>query len=170
MRMMQFLSLSTDDQLEWIENNLEDYEVLLYEDRCYLGSSYPTATIDLNLYFENRDEYGTVHLILQNLPDISDTRLEELYNGAKLNEREIEALIAQIAENDVDGWLGHHYIELTFEDATCFAHFESESIGQGGLIFEYRNAYASKNELKKHFVSLPFAGVAQSFAHVFNLT
>ena len=72
MKIQDFLKLNSDQQLAWIDQNIEEYEVLLYNDG-YLGCSYPTEQIDLeeyenypmdsqilysNLYYKRQKRYG----------------------------------------------------------------------------------------------------------------
>jgi hypothetical protein len=62
----EFLRLTEDEQLGWIEDNIEDYEDLLYGGG-YLGCAYPVEQIDVAEYEEYRDDYGTSRLC-QNKP------------------------------------------------------------------------------------------------------
>ena len=80
----EFGSFSSEEQLKWIEQNIEDYEQLLFGDG-YLGCSYPVESIDLNEYLENRDEYGVSGFIAFNLTNISTVRQSEIDKGTKLN-------------------------------------------------------------------------------------
>ena len=78
-----FLKLTDDEQLEWIESNIQDYEGLLYGDG-YLGCSYPVEQIDVAEYEENRDDYGTSHIIQKAMGGLSLDRLEAIEDGAEL--------------------------------------------------------------------------------------
>lgn len=167
MNKAEFLALSFDEQLKWIEEHIDDHETLLYDGDTYIGSSYPEVGILYDSSFSllddfesDREGYGTIEIIQSKLPDLSGKRLNELHAGAAFNERELTALKMHLAETDVDGWIGHHGLELKLTDDVVYAHFESEGIGQGGFIFHYRGAYADKKTLRKYVVTLPFSGTA----------
>ena len=175
MNKAEFLALSVDEQLDWIEEQIDDHETLLYDADNYIGSSYPevgisydSSFVHLDTYSDDREGYGTVEIIQSKLPDLSEKRLNELHAGAAFNERELTALKMHLAEEDVDGWIGHHGLELKLTDDVVFAHFEGEGIGQGGFIFHYRGAYADKKTLRKYVETLPFAGT--SLGHLLSIT
>ena len=106
MKTQEFMDLSSEQQLAWIERNVEEYEVLLYNDG-YIGCSYP---------------------------------LEE----------------SEIAEQDMDGWLGHHGFQLDLDGGSVFTYFVSNSIGQGGASFAYMGLYASKEDMLEAVQREPF--------------
>ena len=70
MKRQEFMDLSSKQQPAWIERNVDEYEVLLYNDG-YIGCSYPWEESD-------------------------------------------------IAEQDMDGWLGHHGFQLDLDDGSVF--------------------------------------------------
>jgi len=80
----EFLSKPNELQLQWIEENVPDWGVLLYGEG-YLGCSYPTENIDLNEYLSNRDDYGVTEMLLSQDSNTSEERIEEIDNGADLN-------------------------------------------------------------------------------------
>ena len=92
-----FLKLTDDEQLEWIESNIQDYEGLLYGDG-YLGCSYPVEQIDVAEYEENRDDYGTSHIIQKAMGGLSLDRLEAIEDGAELTENERKLLTVGLSE------------------------------------------------------------------------
>ena len=94
------------EELDWIERNIEEFEVLLYSDG-YIGCSYPS-------------EHG------------------------------------DIAEQDMDGWLGHHGIQIDLDDGSVFTYFVSSSMGQAGANFEFMGIYTSKEDMLKTVQELPF--------------
>ena len=53
MKRQEFMDLSSKQQLAWIELNVDEYEVLLYNDG-YIGCSYPSEEseiAEINLIF-----------------------------------------------------------------------------------------------------------------------
>jgi len=184
----EFLRLTEDEQLGWIEGNIGDFEDLLYGSG-YLGCSYPVEQIDVAEYEEYRDDYGTSHIIQKAMGGLSLDRLKAIEDGAELtdNERQLliaglgekkgelkefesnpkrysvssiiqkelggltlerfdkledsaklkkverDALIRAIAEEDVDGWVGHHGFPIEFDDGSLFTYFVGYSAGQGVL-------------------------------------
>ena len=106
MKRQEFMDLSPEQQLDWIEQNIEEFEVLLYNDG-YIGCSYPSEHSD-------------------------------------------------IAEEDMDGWLGHHGFQIDLDDGSVFTYFISSSMGQAGANFEFMGLYTSKEEMLKTVQELPF--------------
>ena len=62
MKTQKFLNLNSDQQLDWIEHNIKEYEVLLYSDG-YVGCSYPTEQIDLQEYENYPQDYDVSSMI-----------------------------------------------------------------------------------------------------------
>ena len=87
----EFLSLSVEDQALWIEANVPDHETKLYGDN-YLGCSYALDEAKFSEYLEYREDYGVSGLIEEQLPNISEVRIEEIDDGAELTSEELEAL------------------------------------------------------------------------------
>ena len=106
MKRQEFMDLSSKQQLAWIERNVDEYEVLLYNDG-YIGCSYPWEESD-------------------------------------------------IAEQDMDGWLGHHGFHLDLDDGSVFTYFISNSMGQAGARFAYMGLYASKDDMLEAVQKEPF--------------
>lgn len=118
----EFLSKPNELQLQWIEENVPDWGVLLYGEG-YLGCSYPTENINLNEYLSNRDDYGVSEMLLSQDSNIAEERIEEIDSGADLTTHEIEMLQRSIAEDDFDGWIGHHCFDLELSDGNvCIRH------------------------------------------------
>ena len=65
----EYLKLSVEDQAEWIEANIPEYETKLYGDG-YLGCSYDLDEDKLDEYLEYRDDYGVSGLIEEQLPSL----------------------------------------------------------------------------------------------------
>ena len=210
----EFLELTDDKKLGWIEDNIQDYQVLLYGDG-YLGCSYPVEQIDVAEYEENRDDYGTSHMIQKAMGGLSLDRLEaiedgaeltenerqqliaglgekkgelkeyesnpkkysissiiqkelggltlerfdELEDGAKLKKVELDALIRTIAEEDADGWLGHHGFPIEFDGGSLFTYFLGYSAGQRGAIFEFVSIFKTREHLIEYVGQLPFVAL-----------
>ena len=146
MKIQDFLKLNSDEQLDWIEKNIEEYEVLLYNDG-YLGCSYPTEQINLADYENYPLDYNTSGMIKNQLAGITPSRMEEIDEGAKLNGHEREALACAIAEEDTEGWLGHHGFQIDLDDGSVFTYFVGHSMGQGGASFNFIGIYSSKEDL-----------------------
>lgn len=210
----EFLQLTDNEQLGWIEDNIEDFENLLFGDG-YLGCSYPVEQIDVAEYEEYRNDYGTSHIIQKAMGGLSLDRLEaieegaeltenerqlliaglgekkgelneyesnpnkysissiiqkelggltlgrfdELEDGAKINKVERDALIRAIAEEDTDGWVGHHGFPIEFDDGGLFTYFVGYSAGQGGATFEFVSIFKTRECLIDYVGQLPFAAV-----------
>ena len=73
--------------------------------------------------------------------------MEEIDEGAKLNDHEREALACAIAEEDTEGWLGHHGFQIDLDDGSVFTYFVGHSMGQGGASFNFIGIYSSKEDL-----------------------
>ena len=146
MKIQDFLKLNSDQQLAWIDQNIEEYEVLLYNDG-YLGCSYPTEQIDLEEYENYPMDYDVSGMIKNQLDSITASRMEEIDEGAKLNDHEREALACAIAEEDTEGWLGHHGFQIDLYDGSVFTYFVGHSMGQGGASFNFIGIYSSKEDL-----------------------
>ena len=146
MKIQDFLKLNSDEQLDWIEKNIEEYEVLLYNDG-YLGCSYPTEQIDLEEYEKYPMDYDVSGMIKNQLASITASRMEEIDEGAKLNDHEREALACAIAEEDTEGWLGHLGFQIDLDDGSVFTYFVGHSMGQGGASFNFIGIYSSKEDL-----------------------
>jgi hypothetical protein len=151
----KFGSFSSEEQLKWIEQNIEDYEQLLFGDG-YLGCSYPVESIDLNEYLENRDDYAVSGLIAYNLTNISTVRQSEIDKGAKLTAEEISALQRAIAEESEDGWTLHCGFEVTLKDGTSFALFQGHGGGQGGPTFEFEQIFKTEKSAINSISDRPF--------------
>ena len=153
----EFLKLSQEKQSEWIETNIPDYETLCYDDG-YLGAFYPVE-IDFDEYLNNRDEYGVSGLISEQDPEIDESRIEEIDNGAELTKAETYQLYQAIAEADFDGWVGHHSFEIKLLDGSVFTYLQGTDIGQGGFSFEYCTAFKTYEELLKTIKDQPFGHI-----------
>ena len=114
------MSLSTEDQALWIEANVPNHETKLYGDN-YLGCSYALNKATFSEYLEYHEDYGVLGLIEQQLPNISEVRVEKIDDGAELTNEELEALSTAMAENDFDGWDTHSgcYFKVRFVCALC---------------------------------------------------
>lgn len=155
LKVSDFLNLSQEDQAQWIETNIPDYETLCY-DNGYLGAFYP-CTIDLDEYLNDRDGYGVSSKIRSQNPDITEERIEQIDAGHDLTETELEHLKTAIAEDDFDGWLSHHSFEIKLLDGSVFTYLEGTSIGQGGFSFEYCTAFETYEELLMALSDQPFS-------------
>ena len=79
MKTQELLQLNSDQQLDWIDQDIEEYEVLLYNDG-YLGCSYPTEQTDLEEY-ENYVNTGVSAPINQDQFDAMVSWVYNLGNG-----------------------------------------------------------------------------------------
>ena len=155
MKTQEFLNLNSDQQLDWIEHNIKEYEVLLYSDG-YVGCSYPTEQIDLQEYENYPQDYDVSSMIKNQLASITQNRIDEIDEGAKLTDNERKALARAIAEEDMDGWFGHHGFEIELDDGNVFTYFVSNSMGQGGASFKFVGIYASKKDMLEVVQEEPF--------------
>ena len=147
----EFLKLSTEEQQAWIQTNIPDYGVILYGDN-YLGCSYELDEDTFNEYLECRDDYGVSGLIEEQLPNISEVRIEEIDDGAELTNEELEALRYAMAENDFSGWDTHSGFYFKVRFGALYALFVGEDRGQAGCDFELESVFKTK-QLALEYVS-----------------
>ena len=147
----EFLSLSVEDQALWIEANVPNHETKLYGDN-YLGCSYALDEAKFSEYLEYREDYGVSGLIEEQLPNISEVRIEEIDDGAELTSEELEALSTAMADNDFDGWDTHSGFYFKVRFGALYALYAGEDIGQGGTTFELEMVLKTK-KLALHQVS-----------------
>ena len=112
--------------------------------------SYPEGVIHLEDYQKYPDDYGVVFKLQDAGLEIDEKREEEINNGEPLTKEEEDALIASVAEDDVDSWIGHHGFEIALKDGSLFTHFTGHSMGQGGVDFRYEGAFNNKAALIDH--------------------
>ena len=139
----EFLKLSDEDQLAWIEANVPKYVEKLYGDN-YLGCSYEIDEDTVDEYLEYREDYNVLGLIGKQLPNISDERIDEIDEGAELTDEELEALRNGIAENDESGWDLHSGFYFKVRFGALYALFVGHERGQGGCDFELERVFANK--------------------------
>jgi len=147
----EFLKLSTEEQQAWIQTNIPDYGVILYGDN-YLGCSYDLDEDTLKEYLECREDYGVSVLIEEQLPNISEVRIEEIDDGAELTNEELEALRYAMAENDFSGWDTHSGFYFKVRFGALYALFVGEDRGQAGCDFELESVFKTK-QLALEYVS-----------------
>ena len=150
----EFLRLSLNNQALWIENNSPEYEINLYGDN-YLGCSYEIDEDILQEYLDDRENYDTSGLITGQMPDISEDRIDEIYEGAELTDEELESLKSGIAKSDESGWKLHsgQYIKTRF--GALYALYAGEDMGQGGASFELEHVFANKKLAVKYISKKP---------------
>ena len=139
----EFLKLSDEDQLAWIEANVPKYVEKLYGDN-YLGCSYEIDEDTVDEYLEYREDYNVLGLIGKQLPNISDERIDEIDEGAELTVEELEALRNGIAENDESGWDLHSGFYFKVRFGALYGLFVGHERGQGGCDFELERVFANK--------------------------
>ena len=139
----EFLKLSDEDQLAWIEANVPKYVEKLYGDN-YLGCSYEIDEDTVDEYLEYREDYNVLGLIGKQLPTISDERIDEIDEGAELTDEELEALRNGIAENDESGWDLHSGFYFKVRFGALYGLFVGHERGQGGCDFELERVFANK--------------------------
>ena len=139
----EFLKLSDEDQLAWIEANVPKYVEKLYGDN-YLGCSYEIDEDTVDEYLEYREDYNVLGLIGKQLPTISDERIDKIDEGAELTDEELEALRNGIAENDESGWDLHSGFYFKVRFGALYGLFVGHERGQGGCDFELERVFANK--------------------------
>ena len=152
-RVREFLSLSNEAQLAWIEKNISDYDMKLYGDG-YLGAYYP-CSIDWDEYLENHEDYGVSGLISSQNENMSNDRIEEIDEGAPLTKKEKDHLANAIAENDHDSWITHNCFEISLSNGSVFVLFEGHSLGPGGYDFKFFGTFETYEKLLAHMNSQP---------------
>lgn len=143
----QFQSLPLSDQFYWLSKKYPDYADLCYGEG-YLGMSYPVNDALVQEHEDQPEEYGVVDILRDRVPTLSDERARAILAGSKLSQEELDVVIEAIAENDTDGWWGHHGFEIELADQTVFAHLIGRSLGQGGVDFEYYGTFTDAHSLK----------------------
>ena len=154
----EFLSLSIEDQASWIQVNISDYGVILYGDN-YLGCSYELDEDTFNEYLECREDYGVSGLIEEQLPNISEVRIEEIDDGAELTNEELEALRYAMAENDFGGWDTHSGFYFKVRFGALYALFVGEDRGQAGCDFELESVFKTKQLALQHLSEKPMVAL-----------
>ena len=153
-----FLGLSLEDQAMWIEANVADHEAKLYGDN-YLGCSYALDEATFSEYLEYREDYGVSGLIEEQLPSISEARIEEIDDGAELTNDELEALGTAMAENDFDGWDVHSGFHVKVRFGALYALYVGRSIGQGGTSFELEKVFKSQRLALEYVLKKPMVAL-----------
>ena len=156
----EFLKLSDEDKLAWIEANVPKYVEKLYGDN-YLGCSYEIDEDTVDEYLEYREDYNVLGLIGKQLPNISDERIDEIDEGEELTDEELEALRNGIAENDESGWdlNSGFYFKVRF--GALYGLFVGLERGQGGCDFELERVFANKNLALQHVSEKPMAALEE---------
>ena len=154
----EFLKLSTEEQQAWIQTNIPDYGVILYGDN-YLGCSYELDEDTFNEYLECREDYGVSGLIEEQLPNISEVRIEEIDDGAELTNEELEALRYAMAENDFGGWDTHSGFYFKVRFGALYALFVGEDRGQAGCDFELESVFNTKQLAVHHLSNKPMVAL-----------
>ena len=150
----EFLQLTLNNQASWIENNVPEHDYNLYGDN-YLGCSYEIDEDILQEYLDDREDYDTSGLITRQMPDISEDRIDEIYEGAELTDEELESLKSGIANSDESGWKLHsgQYIKARF--GALYALYAGEDMGQGGASFVLERVFANKKLALKYLSKKP---------------
>jgi len=154
----EFLKLSTEEQQAWIEDNIPEYEVKLYGDN-YLGCSYDLDEDTFNEYLEYREGYGVSGLIEEQLPNISEVRIEEIDDGVELTDDELEALRHAMAENDFGGWDTHSGFYFKVRFGALYALFVGEDRGQAGCDFELEEVFKTKKLAVEYVSEKPMVAI-----------
>jgi len=150
----KFLWLTLNNQAAWIDRNVPEYEYNLYGEN-YLGCSYKIDEDIHQEYFDEREDYDTSGLIARQMSEISEDRIDEIYQGAELSDEELESLKAGIADSDESGWKLHsgQYIKIRF--GALYALYSGEDMGQGGASFELEHVFANKKLALKYISKKP---------------
>ena len=156
----EFLKLSDEDQLAWIEANVPKYVEKLYGDN-YLGCSYEIDEDTVDEYLEYREDYNVLGLIGKQLPTISDERIDEIDEGAELTDEELEALRNGIAENDESGWDLHSGFYFKVRFGALYGLFVGHERGQGGCDFELEHVFKSKGLALQHVSEKPMVAMEE---------
>lgn len=154
----EFLKLSTEEQQAWIEDNIPEYEVKLYGDN-YLGCSYDLDEDTLKEYLECREDYDVSRLIEEQLPNISEVRIEEIDDGVELTDDELEALRYAMAENDSGGWDTHSGFYFKVRFGALYALFVGEDRGQAGCDFELEEVFKTKKLAVEYVSEKPMVAI-----------
>lgn len=157
-KVKEFLNLAQEEQSEWVDINIPDYETLCYDDG-YLGAFYPVDIVDIDEYLNDRDAYGVSGLISGQDPEIDESRIEEIDNGAELTKAETYQLYQAIAEDDFFGWLTHNSFEIHLLDGTLHLYFQGKSISVDGFKFEYNRAFQTYKTMLEYISDLPLSYV-----------
>jgi len=154
----EFLKLSDEDQLAWIEANVPKYVEKLYGDN-YLGCSYEIDEDTVDEYLEYREDYNVLGLIGKQLPNISDERIDKIDEGAELTDEELEALRNGIAENDVSGWDLHSGFYFKVRFGALYGLFVGHERGQGGCEFELEQVFNNRRLAVEHVSKKPMVAL-----------
>ena len=102
-------------------------------------------------------------LIEQQLPNISEVRVEKIDDGAELTNEELEALSTAMAENDFDGWDTHSGFYFKVRFGALYALYVGEDMGQGGTSFELERVLKAKKLALQHVSDKPMVAMEEKF-------
>ena len=129
--------------------NIKSERAMTKEYTISAGTMQEGLDIDIVAYS------GTPEMIVKQMPDISEDRIDEIYEGAELTDEELESLKSGIANSDESGWKIHsgQYIKARF--GALYALYTGEDMGQGGANFELERVFANKKLALKYLSKKP---------------
>lgn len=131
------LSASVEEQRKWIEDKFPKFEGMAYVDDDWgdttLGIFYEDQFLDVSVYADYPDDYGTFDILREHLRDFSDFREKQIADGSPLTKREALVIKQYEAERNPDNWIGVHGWEAQVVDGKVFVVALGYSEGQSGV-------------------------------------
>ena len=143
----------------WLRSNVENVEEKAYEydyEQDCLGHITYVEQHELDEYLDNPGDYELGYSLQNRIEGMTDDRAEEINDGHKLNEAELEQIELLVAEskNESDDMMSYVGLAERCGRQGIFVVFEGQSQGQGGILLTFFDVYCSRNdaetELKKN--------------------
>lgn len=146
----------------WLHLNCRHYEEKAYEydyDKDCLGHVTYVEQYELNEYIDNPGDYELGYSLQNLIAVMTDDRAEEINEGYKLTDSElekVELVVAEIknASDDIMSYVG--FTERCGKQ-DVYVVFEGQSQGQGGVVLTFFDIYCTRSDAKqelqmnKHF-------------------
>ena len=143
----------------WLHLNCRNYEEKAYEydyNKDCLGHVTYVDQNELNEYTDNPGDYELGYSLQNHIEVMTDDRAEEINEGRKLTEAELEKVELIVAEikNEADDMMSYVGFVERCGKQDVYVVFEGQSQGQGGILLTffdiYRTRYDAEQELKKN--------------------
>ena len=153
MKKAEILSLSSEDQENWLKKNIDDYQTKAYEGDLigYVISFHEQL---LTEYIDYPEDYETGSLIKTVFLEMPAEREQAINSGSPLSKLEKDYLKKSVVNKlneEQEGLIGENFTVcvLKCEDGDLFITFSGPSEGAGGVPWSFDNIFATKTEAVK---------------------
>jgi hypothetical protein len=148
MKKAEILSLSSAEQLNWLENSIDDYRTKAYEGDLIGYIIYFHEQL-LSEYIDYPEDYETGSLIKSVYSEMLTEREEEINSGSPLSNLEINYLKKSVVnklDEEGEGLLGENFTVcvLKCEDGDLFITFSGPSEGAGGVPWSFDKIFTTR--------------------------